>query len=148
VQIDDLAWLAVAAALTVVGMAATFVLWRRRGPASGLRALAWTLLPAAAYLTGTLRLVARVVDAAVVWATSLVFNPLMWVGVAVAGVAALLFVVAGGMRRRGIGTRKKRREVSADAASTGTGRSPAQQPARPDDDMADIEAILRKHGIS
>ena len=36
--------------------ALSFVAWRRRGLAAGLRGLSWTLLPVAAWLTGTLTL--------------------------------------------------------------------------------------------
>jgi hypothetical protein len=139
---DDVTWLALTVVLTALGAAATVLLWRRRGPASGIRALAWTLLPAAAYLTGTLRLVGRITDAVASWATHLVFSPTVWIGVVVAGVSAALFVVAGGMRRHRIGVSAR----SARSALPGTGRKPAAQ-VEPDAGD-DIEAILRKHGIS
>lgn len=148
---DNVSWLALAAALSLLGAVATVVLWRRRGAASGLRALAWTLLPGAAYLTGTLRLLGEVAGAVASWAAGLVFNPLMWLGISVAGVAVVLFGVSGSMRRRGVGTRnpgaggRRAVEQRKDGGASPPARSSGQEP---DDDMADIEAILRKHGIS
>ena len=89
-----------------------------------------------------MRLVGRITDATASWATHLVFNPTVWIGVAVAGVAAALFAVAAGMRRHRIGVPAG----SARSALPGTGRKPA---ARVEPDAGDdIEAILRKHGIS
>ena len=56
--------------LTIIGAALTWFAWRRRGLAAGLRGLAWTLLPVAAWLTGTLKLVTGIVDDVVSWAAS------------------------------------------------------------------------------
>ena len=56
-----------------------------------------TLLPAAALLTGTLRLGTGSSDAVVDWATALVFNPLLWFGVGLAGLSVVLFGVSGAM---------------------------------------------------
>ena len=98
--IDAVTWQALGLVLTVVGLVLSAVVWTRRGPAAGLRAAAWSLLPMAAGLTGTLRLLAEVAGAVTTWATRLVFSPVVWIGLAVAVVAALLFVVSGFMRRR------------------------------------------------
>ena len=98
--IDAVTWQALGLLLTVVGLLVSAVVWARRGPAAGLRAVAWSLLPLAAGLTGTLRLLAEVAGAVTRWAARLVFSPLVWIGLAVALVAAVLFVVSGLMRRR------------------------------------------------
>ena len=139
-EIDNATWQALGLTLTVLGLGASFLLWRRRGVASGLRAAAWSLLPLAAGLTGTLRLLWEVADSVVTWATRLVFSPVVWLGIVLAGVSAVLFVVSGVLRRR----TPSRRAVS--------GRAPAPARGRPavsgDDDMADIEALLKKHGIA
>jgi hypothetical protein len=132
--------------LTVLGIVVSGILWRTRGAASGVRGLAWSLLPGAAYLTGTLTLLWQIGDAVSSWAVSFVFNPFVWVGLGLGGVSAALFLTAHQMRRRGLG--RKGRATSPPPA----GRLPAQRSDRAaapvDDDMADIEAILRKHGIS
>ncbi|MGD5408180.1 hypothetical protein QUS89_23080, partial [Xanthomonas citri pv. citri] len=103
--LDSTTWAALALALTTLGAVLSWFAWRRRGPAAGLRGLAWTLLPAAAWLTGTLRLVVAVVEDVVDWATRLVLSPTVWAGVVVLGVAVALFVLSGVMRTRGIGVR-------------------------------------------
>jgi hypothetical protein len=142
---DTFTWQALTAVLTLLGLAGSVAFWRLRGPAAGLRMLAVALLPAAAYLTGTLRLFWEVGAAVVQWALRLTFNPLTWLGIGLAVVSVLLFVLAGRLRRRSSPARGR------DSLPA----SPSRKPARPtgttaaeDDDMADIEAILKRHGIS
>jgi len=162
--IDAATWQAVGLTLTVIGLLLSILLWRSRGAATGLRGVAWSLLPAAAGLTGTLRLLWRIGTNILDWAVHLVFSPVVWSGVVLAGVSLLLFVVTSAMRSRGVGeaTRRHDRSLSADRSRPAAGskdpskapsRVAAQAPskARPavqDDDMDDIEAILRRHGNS
>ena len=80
---DSSTWQALGVTLTVVGLLVSVLLWRRRGPAAGLRGVAWSLLPAAAGLTGTLRLLWQVGDEVASWAVRLVFSPLVWAGIGV-----------------------------------------------------------------
>jgi hypothetical protein len=140
-RIDSSTWQALGLTLTAVGLLLSVLLWRRRGPASGLRGIAWALLPAAAGLTGTLRLLWDVGDSVVGWAARLVFSPVVWAGIVLAGVSAVLFGVSGAMRARGVGARRTATELPAQRS-----RQKAE-PAVQDKDMEDIEAILRKHGI-
>ena len=84
---DQGAYLALAAALTVLGAIWTWVAFRRRGLGSGVRALGWTLLAPAAYLTGILRAGSRIVDALADWAARLVFSPMVWAGFGLAALA-------------------------------------------------------------
>ena len=107
VTIDSTTWAALALVLTIVGAVLSWVAWRRRGAAAGIRGLAWTLVPVAAWLTGTLKLAVSIVEDVSSWATKLVLSPAVWAGVIVAGAAAALFVVSGMMRSRGIGVRGK-----------------------------------------
>jgi hypothetical protein len=155
VTIDDTTWAALALVLTVLGGVYTWFAWQRRGWAAALRGLAWTLIPVAAWLTGTLKLAANILEDVIDWGSRLVFSPTVWLGIIVAGVAALLWVVSGLLRARGIGVRDRAREVPAGRAKeVPAGRSatqPGRRPAKRDDDdiegMDDIEAILKKHGI-
>jgi hypothetical protein len=154
-EFDSATWSAVGVALTAVGLVLSVAAWRRRGAASGLRGVAWSVLPLAAALTGMLRVVWEVADSVSSWAVRLVFSPTVWAGLVVAGVSATLFVVSGFLRRREP-QRPSRKERKAAAAAgstpavTAKGPAPASTGSTPaeDDDMADIEAILRKHGIS
>jgi hypothetical protein len=151
VTLDSSTWAALALVLTVIGGVLSWAAWRRRGLAAGLRGLAWTLVPIAAWLTGTLKLAANIVEDVLNWATRLVFSPSVWLGIAVAGVAAVLWVVSGVLRSRGIGTRgepaertTRTKRVEAKGPASVKARKPADDGL---DDMADIEAILKKHGI-
>jgi hypothetical protein len=154
-SLDSATWAALALVLTFVGGAMSFLAWRRRGLAAGLRGLAWTLVPVAAWLTGTLKLAGNIVDDVTSWAAHLVFSPSVWLGIVVAGAAVVLWFVSGAMLARGVGTRGVTRR---DQAAAVPGQERKQVPAAPAkkrksarnddlDDMADIEAILKKHGI-
>src|SRR6476469_5787973 len=149
VTIDSTTWAALALVLTVIGAALSWVAWRRRGPAAGIRGTAWTLVPVAAWLTGTLRLAVSIVDDVATWASRLVFSPAVWSGIVVAGVSAGLFVLSGVLRSRGIGVRGKAAERVTAEQSPKQVRKPKRDRSQDGDldDMADIEAILKKHGI-
>ena len=152
--IDDTTWTALALILTILGAGYTWMAWRRSGLAAGMRGLAWTLLPVAAWLTGSLKLVAGILEDVISWAAKLVFSPVVWLGIVIAGVAAALWVLSGVMRARGIGVRDKDPSLrSAEKLEVPAGK-PAGQPAgkkksNDDDieDLDDIEAILKRHGI-
>ena len=161
--IDDTTWAALALILTILGAAYTWFAWRRSGLAAGMRGLAWTLLPVAAWLTGSLKLVTGIVEDIVNWAAKLVFSPVVWLGIVVAGVAVALWVLSGFMRARDIGVRDQDPSVrSARRQELGAGKpaenAPGARPTRKkpaatkrsnDDieDLDEIEAILKRHGI-
>lgn len=142
---DDAAWAALTLSLTVLGGIWTWAAFRRRGAVSGLRALGFTLLPLAAYLTQTLQMFTRIANAVTSWATHLVFSPSVWLGVLLGGVGVTLIVVSGMMRSRRLGSADG--DSSPALPAGGTGRT---RPVTTDIDpeMAEIEAILRKRGIS
>ena len=149
---DGTTWAALTAALTVAGGIWTWIAFRRRGAVNGLRALGFTLLPAAAWLTGTLEVVVEIAGSITDWATGLVFDVFTWAGVGLAGLAVVLFVVSGFLRDRQLG-----RAQAGGSAPSGTGlkapdalprtSSPSAGRSPVDDDLADIEALLRKRGI-
>jgi len=146
---DDAAWLSLAIVLTVLAGAWTWFVARRRGAASVVRGAAVTLLPAAAYLTGTLELAMRIVEAVGDWAAGLVLRPTVWVGIAIAGVAVLLFLVSGFLRRRSADGGRATDTVQQGSPREHRARQDRAQGAPAiDDDLDDIEAILKKHGIS
>jgi hypothetical protein len=155
---DQIAWLPLTAGLTLAGLIVSFFVWRRRGVAAGLRGVAWSLLPVAAYLIGAIELLWRFGTAIANFASSFVFSPRVWAGFIVLIVAIVLFVVSGGLRgrtrRRGGG------KAVTQAAGNGAGSSAAA--AKPgkaistgkgkasgldDDVLGDAAEVLRRHGI-
>ena len=146
---DSVTWQALGLVLTLLGLGTSAFIWSRRGPARGLRAVAWSLLPLAAALTGTLRLAGDVTGAVTRWASRLVFDPLTWTGFVVAGVAVLLFVVSGRMLRRAP-SRKKSAPPAAGAASAApaVGRGKPAGSGTGDPELDEIEQLLRRRGIT
>lgn len=153
---DDVGIGSLALALMVLGGGYTWWAWRNRGFAIALRGAALTLMVPAAWLTGTLRMFGRMADAAVDWAAALVFRPSVWLGVVLAGIAVVMFVISGFLRARGVGgpqgtdqaPRAARKQRGSEELPPAAARPQQGGPAIVDDDMADIEAILRKRGIS
>jgi len=171
---NSITWLPLCAALTGVGLVISWFVMRRRGLGSGLRGAAWSLLPLAAYLTGSIKMFYKIGTAIGDFAASFVLSPKVWSGVGVAGLAAVLFVVSGPAKRR-----RRARRVSGDGArgetaapvQPGSALEPAKgepdssgpagkrkgaletSPARAskkapaDDDMREVEEILRRRGI-
>ena len=154
--VDAVTWQALGLALTIVGLLVSVAVWRRRGPATGIRAVAWSLLPLAAGLTGTLQLLWRIGSLVGGWALRVVFSPVVWLGIALAGVSLVLFVVTGVLRAKGVGRRGRRgpaAEQKPAASVTGGKAAPGLTGGKPsapaeDDDMTDVEKILKRHGIS
>lgn len=150
--VEGTTWAALTAALTVAGAIWTWIAFRRRGAANGLRALGFTLLPAAAWLTGTLEMVVEIAGSVTDWATGLVFDLFTWAGIGLAGLAVVLWVVSGFIRDKQLA-----RGRAAGGAAPKKDRAPDALPASPapgttgrsviDDDLADIEAMLKKRGI-
>ena len=138
--------------VTIVGLILSFIAWRKKGLRSGLRGAAWSLLPLAMWLTGAVRLVGHIGSAVVQFASAFVFSPKAWLGVILACLAVLLFLISGGIPLFG-GTRKrnkKRRErARAGQQSEPAAVEPARRQAPPPagDDLGDVEEILRRRGI-
>ena len=150
--VDEVTWAALTLTLTAVGAVWTWFAFRRRGMASGLRGAAFTLLPPAAYLTGTLEMFSEIGGSVADWATHLVFSPVVWLGIVLAGLSGVLFVVSGRLRARQAPAEPGRDlgagpSASARRGELGTGSGRKGEPAI-DDDMAEIEALLRKRGIT
>jgi hypothetical protein len=165
---DQIVSLPLCAGLTGLGLVLSYLVMRRRGLGSGLRGAAWSLLPLAAYLTGSVKMFWKIGVAIADFAKGFVFSTEVWSGIAVAGLAALLFVVSGPMRRRRVkrgqdskpvGTAATAgREIAPRTAPAGTmARTQTQTPAKArkgkpaagdDDDLGDVEDILRRHGIT
>ncbi len=156
---SQIEWLPITAGLAILGLIVSFFLWRRRGTAAGLRGVAWSLLPVAAYLIGAIELLWRFGSAIASFASSFVFSPRVWAGIIVALVSVLLFVVSGRLRSRA--RRRSGGQAAPKAAGAGTGATATaagkpgkaistgkRQPAVVDDDvLGDAAEVLRRHGI-
>ena len=132
---DDATWTALALTLTLLGAAGTWLAYRRRGLAAGFRGAGLTLLVPAAWLTDTLRMFTRIADAVGDWALGLALSPVVWAGIVLAGVAVLLIGTASVLS-----SRSEPRALEEAPEHRG---APAI-----DDDLADIEALLKRRGIS
>ena len=149
---DDVTWGALTLTLTLLGGLWTFYAFRNRGVASGLRGAGLTLLPRRRLVTGTLEMFTEIGGAVVDWATHLVFSPLVWSGLVLAGdlgaaVRRLQRACVSAAAAASRGAADAAAEEAREARRCPSGRPGKGAPAI-DDDMADIEAILSKRGIT
>ncbi len=145
-------------AVTVIGLVLSYFAWRRKGVRSAMRGVAWSLLPTVAWLTGSAHLIGQIGSAIVQFAQAFVFSPKTWLGVILVCVAVVLFLVSGGIpllqrggrqRKAAAGTKPAAKpQDKNDAPNTAIARAGKGSPAAAgDDDLGDVEDILRKHGI-
>jgi hypothetical protein len=159
---------AICVIVTALGLVWSYRIWRKDGVSRGLRAIAWSLLPLAAYLVSAVGLLGRLVNAIVIFAGSVVFSPKTYAGVIVVALSVVLFLVSGGLPLAK--ERKARKERRAAKAAARAEREAGRQPAAPsgrqsqaveqrqahskaavpggDDDMSDIQEILKRRGIN
>ena len=140
---DDVAWGALALALTMVSGCVTWIRAHRHGAAAAVRWAGITLLPLAAYFTHTLRLLGRIGTAVSDWAVGFVWNPFVWLGL----VMAVLGIGLIGISTRLPGGRRTPRGSNSEPKAVRP-RKPQADLGLGDDLDDDIQAILRKHGIS
>jgi hypothetical protein len=149
--------------LGLLGVVVAVIAFARGRRGRALQGIAFALGVVALYLTGLLRLVWDAVVALVRWATGNVFDLGAWIGFGALALAVVLWVVGGVVARR---SRRRTKAVAAESKGqpqVGAGRTAAapagravakpkqgaparQQPAQ-DDDMAEIEALLKSRGI-
>jgi hypothetical protein len=174
---DKISWLPLCGGLSGLGLILSYLVMRRRGLGAGLRGVAWSALPMAAYLTGAIEMFWKMGVAIGDFATGFVFSPRVWSGIALAGLAVVLFMVSGPLRRRQKETRRQDKQAAGTGAGTAGGvgatrtaelaprtpgvpaaSAPAKAPvkarkgkaaaAADDDDLGDVADILRRHGIN
>ena len=142
---DDVSWGALALALTALGGIYTWWALRHRGFAAAVRAAGITLLPMAAWMTGLLQVFGTVTNAFAHFFTRLVFSPVVWLGVIVFVVAFVLIGASNFVTRHQRSEPKSRKRSRDKPQAVG----PTVRPdPLIDDEMAEIQAILKKRGIS
>jgi hypothetical protein len=146
--VDNAAWGALALALTVLGGVYTWFAYRNRGFVAGLRGAGFTIIPVALLLTDTLQLVGDIGGAVGDWVANFAFSPGAWLGIILALVSVACFVSAGFLSDRGLGAAKD--EDRTDRKQLAKGKDGKKEPvlADVDPEMAEIEALLRKRGIT
>ena len=148
--------LPVCIALTALGLVIAIVAWLRHRRGRAVQALGFAALPVGLYLTGLLGLVFDAAAALGRWASQLIFNPAVWTGVGLIGLAVVLWVVGGVVARRTRGRRPVTKGADQPAvAGRPVGRT-SGQPKAPNasgataaggDDFDEIEELLRRRGI-
>jgi len=141
--------------VTIVGLILSFIAWRKKGFRSGIRGIAWSLLPLAMYLTSAVGLVGRIGSAIVQFGIHFVFSPKAWLGVMLVGVSVLFFLISGGIPLFQAGRKKERRKKERQRAELEKRSTAASVPAAQGkgsagadgDDLSDVEEILRRRGI-
>ena len=149
---DEAAWGALTLSLTVLGGIYTWFAFRSRGFVAGLRGVGFTIIPVALLLTDTLEMATKIGSAVGDWVGNFVFSPASWLGIILAVVSVACFVVAGFLAERGVGASRE----SGDSAEKPSrkelnkGKGTKKEPVLSDVDpeMAEIEALLRKRGIT
>ena len=147
---DEVTWTALTAVLTAVGAAWTWYAFRHRGVASGLRGAGLTLLPPAAFLTGTMEMFTEIGTSVVDWATSIVLSPVVWAGIVLAGLSVVLLGTSAALRERGKGEAPEESGRRTRAARKRGELAAGEKKGEPllDDDLSDVEEILKRRGIT
>jgi len=149
-------WWIAGVSLSVALIALAPFAWRRLGARRGLRWLAVALVPAGLAMSGLAVMFGRMAVAVGRFFTSFVFSPFVWAGFALLAAAVALEFGARAMRARGVGEAPAKTEDAGSTAGIGSSRPqversrdvPASNRAPADDDMADIEALLKRRGIT
>lgn len=143
---NTVVWLPNALILTALLAAFAWWRWRSKGVLTGLRWAGVALLPLALYAIGVYRLVWSVGLAFSRFVTGFVFRPSVWIGVALLLLAAVLIVAPSRFKSGRGGAPAAKPAIRGRSSGRGAVSSGGETSA--DDDMSDIDAILKKHGLA
>ena len=137
VSYDTVVWLPNALVMTVLLGLFAWWRWRRKGLVSGLRWTGVAMLPLALYAMGLFKLGWQIGLAFSHFVTGFVWRPSVWIGLIMTVVALALILLPGKRERTGQGAPSgDKRQLTA-----------SKKKAPADNDMAEIEDILKRHGI-
>jgi hypothetical protein len=145
---DEAAWGALTLSLTVLGGIYTWFAFRSRGFVAGLRGVGFTIIPVALLLTDTLEMATRIGSAVGDWVANFAFSPASWLGIILAVVSVTCFIAAGFLAERGVGAATREQKPARKELSKGKGTKKEPVLSDVDPEMAEIEALLRKRGIT
>lgn len=137
----------------MLGVIITGLAWRRGNKGRVVQGVGLALAPVALYFSGLLRLLWNGVVAVGTWASGVILSPAVWVGLLLLALCVVLWVVGGFVAGRSPkNTRTSTSKAVAAPAKAGAARTPAvgkqaKQAPPVDDDMAEIEALLKSRGI-
>ncbi len=150
--------------LALLGVIITVVAARRGRRGRVLQGIGLALAPIALYFSGLLRLLWDGAVAVGTWAGRVIPSPTVWFGLSLLAVCIVLWVVGGFIAKRspkrvrgakaGAGTQAAVVARPAGSGNVRSGSGPSTAPANAkgskppvDDDMAEIEALLKSRGI-
>jgi len=141
--------------LTLLGVIATGIAWRRGNKGRVIQGIGIALAPIALYFSGLLRLLWDAIVAFGTWASKIILSPAVWFGLSLLGLCVVLWVVGGLIARRSPSSKSKSSKSKAVDAESTANALPAKKGARKarqgeppiDEEMAEIEALLKSRGI-
>jgi hypothetical protein len=141
--------------LTLLGIIATGIAWRRGNKGRVVQGVGLALAPIALYFSGLLRLLWNGIVAVGTWASTLIFSPAIWLGMALLGLCVVLWVVGGFVARRSRSSEPAKATKAAPGGSPAAplpakgraGKAPARNQPEVDPELAEIEALLKSRGI-
>jgi hypothetical protein len=136
--------------LSLLGVIATGIAWRRGNKGRVIQGIGLALAPIALYFSGLLRLLWNAIVALGTWASKIIFSPAVWFGLSLLGLCIVLWVVGGLLARRSSAAKSKE-VITQSTANALPSKKSAGKPGRTqppiDEEMAEIEALLKSRGI-
>jgi hypothetical protein len=147
----DWAWWPWAGAMTVLLLVVTVLTWRKRGAGTGLKLLGISLLPMAAILLGLQHTLRLVVTAVWDFIKQFVGVTHAWLGLGLAALGVLLYLLGSAINARQL-SRARAKDPgtvqSGDRPAVGAAGADRNQKQEGDEDLTDVEEILRRRGIN